>query len=67
VRVVDELDNDLPPGTVRKLVVRTAQPWNISTGYDGRSRPPWRLGATLLHTIDAFRVDHAGNYSSSSA
>ena len=46
VRVVDENDCELPPGTVGELIVRADRPW----------RNGW------FHTGDAFRYDEAGNF-----
>lgn len=63
VRVADELDQPVPPGRVGELLVRTAEPWALGTGYYGmpaETAAAWRNG--WLHTGDAFRVDEDGWY-----
>ncbi|MGQ3031261.1 MAG: AMP-binding protein, partial [Ferrovibrionaceae bacterium] len=62
-RVVDENDNEVPPGMVGELIVRTDQPWAMNHGYyknpEATARA-WRNG--WFHTGDGFRVDTAGNF-----
>jgi crotonobetaine/carnitine-CoA ligase len=62
IRVVDELDREVPPGEVGELVVRTAMPWSITTGYfhDAEATAAaWRNG--WFHTGDAMRYTAEGN------
>lgn len=63
VRIVDEFDEPVAPGSVGELVVRTAEPWAMNVGYHGRpeaTADAWRNG--WFHTGDAFRVDDDGWY-----
>ena len=63
VRIVDEFDNELPPGRVGELMVRTQAPWTLNAGYLGKPQATvaaWRNG--WFHTGDAFRVDENGHY-----
>jgi crotonobetaine/carnitine-CoA ligase len=63
VRLVDEHDAQVPPGSIGELVVRTAEPWTLCLGYHGRpdrTAEAWRNG--WFHTGDAFRCDGDGNY-----
>jgi crotonobetaine/carnitine-CoA ligase len=63
VRVVDEHDYDVPPGTVGQLLVRTTEPWIMNLGYFGKAAQTveaWRNG--WIHTGDALRQDDAGNF-----
>ncbi len=63
VRVVDENDCEVAPGTVGELLVRTDRPWAMTTGYYGNPEATaraWRNG--WFHTGDAFRLDPDGNF-----
>lgn len=63
LRVVDELDREVPVGELGELIVRPTQPWVISTGYFGMpdaTVDAWRN--LWFHTGDGFRRDEAGNY-----
>ena len=63
VRVVDNNDNEVPPGTVGELIVRGDQPWTLSHGYNEdptATARAWRNG--WFHTGDAFREDADGNF-----
>ncbi len=63
VRIVDEFDNEVPPGQVGELIVRTGAPWTLNAGYLGKpeaSAAAWRNG--WFHTGDAFRIDEHGYY-----
>jgi crotonobetaine/carnitine-CoA ligase len=63
LRVVDDLDREVPTGAVGGLVVRTDEPWLLATGYHRNPEASLRLFRNLwLHTGDAFRVDADGNY-----
>jgi crotonobetaine/carnitine-CoA ligase len=62
-RVVDELDEPVPPGTVGELVVRARDPWVLNVGYwrmPDKTAAAWRNG--WFHTGDAFRCDEDGNF-----
>lgn len=63
VRLVDENDCEVAPGTVGELIVRTDSPWAMNSGYLGdpaATARAWRNG--WFHTGDAFRQDVQGNY-----
>ncbi len=63
VRIVDESDNEVPPGQVGELIVRTKAPWTLNAGYLGKpeaTAAAWRNG--WYHTGDAFRIDQHGHY-----
>jgi crotonobetaine/carnitine-CoA ligase len=63
VRLVDEHDYEVPVGAVGELVVRTAEPWLLNSGYWGmpeKTADAWRNG--WFHTGDGFRRDENGNY-----
>jgi crotonobetaine/carnitine-CoA ligase len=61
VRVVDEHDEEVPPGTVGELIVRSGDPWVMNQGYwnmpEATARA-WRNG--WFHTGDAFVEDEDG-------
>jgi crotonobetaine/carnitine-CoA ligase len=62
-RLVDEHDEEVAPGEVGELIVRTDEPWAMMAGYLGmpdKTVEAWRN--QWLHTGDAFRVDPDGNY-----
>jgi crotonobetaine/carnitine-CoA ligase len=63
VRLVDELDRPVPPGTPGELLVRADEPWALMAGY-WRDAPKtveaWRN--QWLHTGDVFVVDEDGNF-----
>ena len=63
VRIADEHDEPVAPGEVGELLIRSDDPWLITSGYwqDAEStvrafRNQW------FHTGDAFRCDEQGNY-----
>jgi carnitine-CoA ligase len=63
LRVVDESDREVPPGTVGELILRSDAPWALNSGYfknDEATVRAWRNG--WFHTGDGFRVDGDGNY-----
>lgn len=63
VRVVDEYDQIVPPGTVGELIIRTDRPWSMNSGYYKNAEATamaWRNG--WFHTGDAFRYDEDSNY-----
>jgi crotonobetaine/carnitine-CoA ligase len=63
VRVVDEYDQIVPPGTVGELIIRTDRPWSMNSGYYKNPEATaiaWRNG--WFHTGDAFRYDEDNNF-----
>ncbi|WP_417519284.1 AMP-binding protein [Minwuia sp.] len=63
VRVVDENDCEVAPGTVGELIVRTDRPWAMNSGYyknPEATAKAWRNG--WFHTGDAFKYDEHGNF-----
>ncbi len=63
VRIVDEHDYEVPPGTIGELVVRADQPWVLNAGYwqmPEKTAEAWRN--QWLHTGDAFCRDESGNF-----
>ena len=63
VRVVDTDDEDVGPGRVGELIVRSQDPWTLMAGYldmPEATTAAWRN--LWLHTGDAFRYDADGNY-----
>jgi crotonobetaine/carnitine-CoA ligase len=63
VRIVDELDQEVPVGQPGELSVRTGAPWTLNSGYFGQ--PEATLSALRngwFHTGDALRCDAEGNY-----
>jgi crotonobetaine/carnitine-CoA ligase len=62
-RVVNELDEDLGPNQLGELVVRTREPWVITSGYynmPDKTAAAWRNG--WFHTGDGFMRDDDGNW-----
>jgi crotonobetaine/carnitine-CoA ligase len=63
VRVVNDVDEPLPPGQVGELVVRTEEPWALTAGYHQlpqQTAEAWQNG--WFHSGDAFRYDEDGWY-----
>ncbi len=63
VRLVDESDQDVPPGTVGELIIRTDDRWALNHGYNAdpeATERAWRGG--WFHTGDAFKVTEGGDY-----
>jgi len=63
VRIVDDNDCEVTPGTVGELIVRTDAPWAMNHGYfrnPEATAQAWRNG--WFHTGDAFRTDAEGRY-----
>ena len=63
VRLVDDHDEEVARGEVGELIVRTAEPWMLCTGYHGMpeaTAAAWRNG--WFHTGDALRRDDEGNF-----
>ena len=63
VRIVDDNDCEVAQGEVGELIVRTDQPWAMTTGYFGNPEATarsWRNG--WFHTGDAFRKDEQENH-----
>ena len=64
VRIVDDYDIPVPPGTVGEMIIRTDCPWALNHGYyknDPATVRAWRNG--WFHTGDAFRENPDGTYS----
>jgi crotonobetaine/carnitine-CoA ligase len=62
VRIVDENDQELPPGVPGEAVVRPKLPWIVMAGY--WNRPDWTVQAwrnLWLHTGDMLMKDAEGN------
>jgi crotonobetaine/carnitine-CoA ligase len=62
-RIVDSADQEVAPGEVGELIVRSDQPWTMNAGYlndPAATATAWRNG--WFHTGDAFRRDADGNY-----
>ena len=63
LRVVDEHDIEVPPGTTGQLVIRTDLPWAMNHGYyknPEATAEAWRNG--WFHTGDGFRMNEAGEF-----
>jgi crotonobetaine/carnitine-CoA ligase len=63
LRIVDELDNEVPAGKAGELCVRAKRPWILMAGY--WNHPEWTQAAwrnLWLHTGDSMMRDEAGNY-----
>ena len=63
VRLVDENDIEVPPGSPGEAIVRSDTPWLIATEYinnPAASATVWRNG--WFHTGDLLRRDEDGNY-----
>ncbi|MFF3892581.1 AMP-binding protein [Streptomyces sp. NPDC001812] len=61
IRVVDEFDNELPPGVAGELVIRPKRPFLVGSGYIGmpdRTVEAWRN--LWLHSGDRGRIDDDG-------
>ena len=62
VRIVDEFDQELPPGVPGEAVVRTKEPWIMTNGY--WNHPEWTEKAfrnLWFHTGDMLMKDDEGN------
>ena len=63
VRLVNAFDEEVEPGRFGELVVRTQDPWIITSGYfhmPDKTAEAWRNG--WFHTGDGFTRDVEGNY-----
>ncbi len=63
VRLVDDVDREVPVGQIGEIVVRTEQPWALNHGYYGMpeaTAAAWRNG--WFHTGDSARRDAEGNF-----
>ena len=61
VRIVDDLDQPLPTGSVGEIVVRHREPWSISLGYHNNpveTQKTWRN--LWFHSGDAGYLDEDG-------
>jgi crotonobetaine/carnitine-CoA ligase len=62
-RLVDDFDIEVAEGQPGELVLRSAEPWCMTTGYfgdDSATARAWRNG--WFHTGDQLRRDKDGNY-----
>ena len=62
-RVVDEHDHEVAAGEIGELIVRTDEPWMLTSGYVGNpdaTAQAWRNG--WFHTGDLLRADADGNH-----
>jgi crotonobetaine/carnitine-CoA ligase len=58
VRVVDDDDEEVPPGEVGQLIVRPRFPWTTTLGYIGMPDAPFTAYRNLwFHTGDAVTID----------
>lgn len=63
LRIVDERDEEVPPGVAGELTIRAKRPWILMAGY--WNHPEWTTAAwrnLWLHTGDSLMRDAAGNY-----
>jgi carnitine-CoA ligase len=63
LRLVDENDIPVPPGTPGELIARHTLPWTINSGYKNMpeaTAESWRNG--WFHTGDQFTQDVQGNF-----
>src|SRR5204862_7474266 len=63
LRLVDENDLPVPPGTPGELIARHTLPWTINSGYKNMpeaTADAWRHG--WFHTGDQFTQDEQGNF-----
>lgn len=63
VRLVDELDREVPPGELGELIIRSDKPWTQMSGYWKRPEATvaaWRN--QWLHTGDGFVRDENDNF-----
>jgi crotonobetaine/carnitine-CoA ligase len=62
-RLVDENDIEVPAGSPGELVVRSDQPWMLTTGYANNpeaTATSWRNG--WFHTGDMMRLEEGGRF-----
>jgi crotonobetaine/carnitine-CoA ligase len=63
VKLVNEFDEEVAPGQFGEMVVRTADPWIITSGYfhmPDKTAAAWRNG--WFHSGDGFTRNAEGNY-----
>lgn len=63
LRIVDEHDVEVPPGTRGELIIRADEPWAMMAGYwqmPEKTVEAWRN--QWFHTGDMFMVDKDGDY-----
>jgi crotonobetaine/carnitine-CoA ligase len=62
-RIVDEHDEELPPGVPGELIVRASEPWTLMVGYwqmPEKTAAAWRNG--WFHTGDVCSYDADGEF-----
>ena len=63
LRIVDENDEDVPPGEAGELVLRTAEPWTTMIAYHGDPDATAHAFRNLwLHSGDSLRRDADGTF-----
>jgi crotonobetaine/carnitine-CoA ligase len=63
IRLVDELDREVPVGEVGELTIRSKEPWTVSMGYYGMPEKTLEAFRNLwFHTGDGMRRDSKGWY-----
>jgi crotonobetaine/carnitine-CoA ligase len=63
LRIVDENDEEVPPGEVGELVLRTDEPWTTMIRYHGDDEATAQAFRNLwLHSGDAMRRDADGTF-----
>jgi crotonobetaine/carnitine-CoA ligase len=63
VRLVNEFDEEVGPGEFGEMVVRTSEPWIITSGYfqmPDKTAAAWRNG--WFHSGDGFTRNENGNF-----
>lgn len=62
IRVADsETDEEVPPGSLGELLVRSKLPWTLNDGYEGMTAKTLEAWRNLwFHTGDAVRMDEDG-------
>jgi len=63
IRVVDDNDMEVPPGTIGEWIIRSREPWYAFQGYldmPAETQASWRNG--WFHSGDRGYVDAAGNF-----
>lgn len=62
-RIVDDLDNEVPPNVAGELVLRADKPWLLMQGYWKRPEATVEAWRNLwFHTGDTFYRDEEGNF-----
>jgi crotonobetaine/carnitine-CoA ligase len=63
IKLVDELDREVPVGEVGELTIRSKEPWTVSSGYYGMPEKTLEAFRNLwFHTGDGMKRDEDGWY-----